>query len=205
VDNWFPILLEFKLFDGSVLPSYKRIQHEGLKILNNHGIPIRYCFNATKELGALSDEQFLDSLLTCLAEPLPSRKPSLEHETLLELISDEPPDDYKLAPLAFCDHRLFGRAQVGALNTARLLILTDQNVASLSPNQGGEIVARLWEISTNGVAKPKKDWLQLDMEIIRLRGQVADIALEYKAVLANARLAAPENDDEKGPGPSMPF
>jgi hypothetical protein len=182
VDSWFPLLLEFKIFDGKVLPSFKQTQHEGLKILNAYGIPVRYCFNREATMNSSDDVEFLDSLAACLADPLPSRKPSSQHESLLDLLMTNGEGAYKLAPLAFCEKNVFATARVAELSTARLLLLTDKTILSLSPEQGAKLVARLWHLEQSLAAKPTKDWKRLNDEVLRLRQSCAAMAAELAAL-----------------------
>jgi hypothetical protein len=182
VDNWFPLLLEFKVFDGTVLPSFKKSQHEGLKILNAYGIPVRYCFNSSVSMQDLSDIEFLDSLSTCFADPLPTRKPSMDHDSLLDLIVRGEHGPHKLAPLAFCESSVFETADVAELTTARLLLLTDKHVLSLSPEQGSQIVTRLWQMQKTSSRKVTKDWKLLDNEIARLRLMRSELINGFTAV-----------------------
>lgn len=182
VDDWYPLLLEFKLFDGRYLPSFKQTQHEGLLLLNKYGVPVRYCFNRTTEMAAAGDSEFLDALLTCEAEPLPSRTPVTTHPSLLDLLTEQEHGDHKLAPLAFCYVGLFETAKVAELNTARLLILADKSVLSLPAEHGKLLVERMWDQQKKKGQKPSKVLDELDDEIVRLRMSYSEIVADFQAI-----------------------
>lgn len=143
-NGWQPLLLEFKVHHDRVLPSFEKTQHEGIEVLNSFGIPVQYCFNKLSITANASDEAFLENLLVCMATPLPGRRPVLTHSSLLHYLSSigtgAPPS---LTPLAICDARLFPRARLGQLNTARLLILADGFVSNLSIDNGVALVSAL--------------------------------------------------------------
>ncbi|WP_241069321.1 hypothetical protein [Achromobacter insuavis] len=182
VDDWYPLLLEFKLFDGKYLPSFKKTQHEGLMLLNEHGVPVRYCFNRTPHMAVADDAEFLDALLTCEAKPLPSRTPVTTHSSLLNLLTKQEHGDHKLAPLAFCYSGVFEKAQVAELNTARLLILADTSVLSLPAQYGKQLVDRIWANQQKSGRKLGKVLQELQSEIIRLRMSYSELVAEFQAI-----------------------
>lgn len=144
VGGWQPLLLEFKVHHERVLPSFEKTQHQGIEVLNSFGIPVQYCFNKLPAPAEATDEEFLENLLVCMATPLPGRRPALTHASLLHQLNSVgtgvPPS---LTPLAICDARLFPKARLGQLNTARLLILADGLVSNLSIDNGVALVSAL--------------------------------------------------------------
>jgi len=179
IGGWQPLLLEFKVHHERVLPSFEKTQHEGLEVLNSFGIPVQYCFNKLPAPSEASDEEFLDNLLVCKATPLPGRRPALTHASLLQQLKSVgtgvPPS---LTPLAICDARLFPKARLGQLNTARLLILADGLVSNLSIEDGVALV---------GALLGNKTWAR-DKNVSRLRQDLDALLSERDELLS--RLSA---------------
>ena len=180
IGGWQPLLLEFKVLNDGVLPSFNKVQHAGLEILNSFGIPVQYCFNKLPFLCEAAEDLFLDNLLVCMAKPLPGRKPLLTHTSLLQRLNSvgtgAPPS---LTPLAICDANLFGKARLGQLNTARILILSDGVVTNLSVDQGAALVRALLD---------NKNWGR-DKNVSRLRQDLDGLIAERNRLLGELSAA----------------
>lgn len=201
VSNWHPLLLEFKIHADDRLPSFKPVQHAGLQVLNDFGIPVQYCFNKNPIPGHCPDDVFLDNLLVCAAKPLPGKKPHLTHGSLFEMINQvgtgAPPS---LTPFAICDSSLFPKQRISQLNTARLLVMSLEKVKSLTVEQGSILINALlsdkkWAKNKN-VVRLQQDLNGLRQESLNLVSSLSAVGWKLETLTSSTTLDAARLEDE---------
>lgn len=200
VSFWHPLLLEFKIHADDKLPSFKPVQHAGLQVLNDFGIPVQYCFNKNPIPAECSDDVFLDNLLVCAAKPLPGKKPHLTHGSLFEMINQvgtgAPPS---LTPFAICDSGLFPKQRISQLNTARLLVMSLEKVSSLTVEQGSMLINALlsdkkWAKNKN-VVRLQQDLNSLRQESVDLVNSLSAVGWKLEALSSDTTLDADSSSD----------